>query len=65
VGNTGGRDAMPTDYLMIHAMKHGRPRDDCNKAEQWPDKDRYDQKMVVGESYFVWWFVFYKTITMI
>ena len=48
VQNSGGRNQLSPHNQAIHAMKHGRRKDDCDKVEQWPDKDRYDQKMVIG-----------------
>eukprot|EP01034_Spumella_vulgaris_P025000 gene25000-31403_t len=49
VQNSGGKGALPRDHLIIHALKHGKSEDDCNQASQWPEKDRYNQKMVIAD----------------
>ncbi len=49
--NRGGRDQLPTDYQAVHAMKHARKVDNCNNlVGNWQDKDKYNQKMVIGTS---------------
>eukprot|EP01034_Spumella_vulgaris_P033811 gene33811-41710_t len=48
VQSRNNRNNLNKDLQVIHSFKHSTRKDDCDNEKQWPDKDRYNQNMVIG-----------------
>jgi hypothetical protein len=47
-GEHKGNEVFQPDLMIVHALKHDN--DHCAESQEgtWPDKDKYDQKLVIG-----------------